>query len=90
MGVPSMKQYEQQMVQEAYVQYSPTKATIEIKPDNEQAAKVIAHIPDWFFYSSLLIGSLMIAAMVIRFTPLGKYVKLFIKVWKQVAFGEKK
>ncbi len=62
---------EQVQAQEAYVEITP-QATISIPPDNEQAAKVLAHIPDWFFYTSLLVGAITVTLMILRYTPIGK------------------
>ena len=66
-----------QQVQEAYVEYHPQKATIEIKPDNESAAKIVAHIPDSVYYTALIIGLLVIGAYLLRKTGLNKPIKAF-------------
>lgn len=62
---------EQGQAKEAYVEVTP-QSKISIRPDNEEAARVLAYIPDWFFYSSLIIGAITIGLLILRYTLVGK------------------
>ena len=58
------------------------QTAIDIKPD------LLSSIPDWVYWGTFAIGALFIFAAILRFTPAGKYWKLFWKTWHNVA-GDK-
>jgi len=85
------KDMQQQMqVQEAYVEYSPVKKTIEVTPDNEVENIVLTYLPTWVVLSGSAIIGLFVLAVIIRKSGLGFLIKRLAKLWYDTAFENKK